>query len=191
MRSRKITLKLLWDSGIASKVVIFYRNSHQSHLTPPNFPRVGGLKYDYTCLLLSRVNAQRIFKKGGVKGTRKKIKLKKQNKTKAKTRKLDGLLAPITPHCLCSRKKQIWFLAHLAGVLGREGNSLLIMSTWRRWFSGRVPWKLSVRKKSFGNRFLFKKWIVLNISFFSPSVAICANKNVTSGTTETAERYFS
>lgn len=74
VRSRKITLKLLWDSGIASKVVIFYRNSHQSHLTPPNFPRVGGLKYDYTCLLLSRVNAQRIFKKGGVKGTRKKIK---------------------------------------------------------------------------------------------------------------------
>lgn len=48
-----------------------------------------------------------------------------------------------------------------------------------------------LEKKSGGNRFLFKKGIVLNISFFSPSVAICADKTVTSGTTETAERYFS
>lgn len=49
------------------------------------------------------------LKRAELKGLERKLNKKKQNKTKAKTRKLDGLLAPITPHCLCPRKNKFDF----------------------------------------------------------------------------------
>lgn len=47
-----------------------------------------------------------------------------------------------------------------------------------------------LEKKSGGNRFLFKKGIVLNIFFFLLLVVICVNKNVLSGIMEIVEWYF-